>query len=50
MTMTHYNEEGKLKLHASLVAMFLVVAHVAMIFGMLNPTLLIASAGKGMGM
>lgn len=32
--------EGKLKLHASMVALFLVVAHVAMIFGMLDPTLL----------
>jgi len=31
---------GKLKLHAIFVAIFLVVAHVAMIFGMLNPTLL----------
>ncbi len=30
--------EDKLKLHAVLVAVFLVVAHVAMIFGMLNPT------------
>ena len=33
-------EEGKLQLHASLVALFLLVAHVAMIFGMLDPTLL----------
>lgn len=32
--------EEKLKIHAIYVAMFLVVAHVAMIFGMLNPTLL----------
>lgn len=32
--------ESKLKLHVSLVAVFLVVAHVAMIFGMLNPTLM----------
>jgi hypothetical protein len=31
---------GKLKLHAIFVAIFLVVAHVAMIFGMLNPSLL----------
>ena len=29
-----------LKIHASLVALFLVVAHVAMIFGMLDPSLL----------
>lgn len=33
-------DEEKLKLHAILVAVFLVVAHVAMIFGMLNPTVL----------
>ncbi len=32
--------EEKLKLHAIFVAIFLVVAHVAMIFGMLNPTML----------
>lgn len=44
------SEEGKLKLHASFVALFLVVAHVAMIFGMLNPGLLIASARAPMGM
>ena len=31
---------GRLKLHAIFVAIFLVVAHVAMIFGMLNPSLL----------
>lgn len=30
-------EEGKLKLHAIFVALFLVVAHIAMIFGMVNP-------------
>ncbi len=34
------DDQSQLKLHATLVAMFLVVAHVAMIFGMLNPTLL----------
>lgn len=32
--------EAKLKLHASLVALFLVVAHVAMIFGMLDPAVM----------
>jgi hypothetical protein len=31
---------GKLKLHATFVAIFLVVAHVAMIFGMMNPAVL----------
>jgi hypothetical protein len=37
------SEQGKLKLHAGLVGLFLVVAHVAMIFGMLNPHLLMAA-------
>ncbi len=32
--------ETRLGLHASFVALFLIVAHVAMIFGMLDPTLL----------
>jgi hypothetical protein len=36
----HESDESKLKLHATFVAIFLVVAHVAMIFGMLNPTVL----------
>lgn len=31
------NEETKIKNHAIFVAIFLVVAHIAMIFGMLNP-------------
>lgn len=34
------DEESKLKLHATFVAIFLVVAHIAMIFGMLDPTLM----------
>lgn len=34
------SDEEKLKLHATFVAIFLVVAHIAMIFGMLNPTVL----------
>jgi hypothetical protein len=34
------DETGKLKLHATFVAIFLVVAHVAMIFGMVTPTVL----------
>ena len=45
-------DEGKLKLHATFVAIFLVVAHVAMIFGMLDPTLLMSHAPaaiNGMG-
>lgn len=39
-------EEEKLKLHAIFVAIFLVVAHVAMIFGMLNPDLLSGQSMK----
>ncbi len=38
------SDEGKLKLHATLVAIFLVVAHIAMIFGMLDPSLLMSPA------
>ncbi len=34
------NPEEKLKIHAIFVAIFLIVAHIAMIFGMLNPTVL----------
>ncbi len=33
------NELEKLKLHATFVGIFLVVAHIAMIFGMLDPSL-----------
>lgn len=36
--------ESRLKVHASFVALFLVVAHIAMIFGMLDPTLLSSGA------
>lgn len=39
------SESEKLKLHAIFVSIFLVVAHIAMIFGMLNPELL---SGGGM--
>lgn len=38
------NEIGKLKLHAIFVGIFLVVAHVAMIVGMLNPDLFVMKA------
>jgi uncharacterized membrane protein YraQ (UPF0718 family) len=34
------DETGGLKLHATLVGVFLVVAHIAMIFGMMNPAVL----------
>jgi hypothetical protein len=39
-----WDDERKLKLHAIFVAIFLVVAHIAMIFGMLDPTLLMPDA------
>ncbi len=34
------SEEEKLRVHATLVALFLIVAHIAMIFGMLKPIVL----------
>jgi hypothetical protein len=37
-----------LKLHASFVGMFLIVAHVAMIFGMLDPTLLMGAGSAAL--
>ena len=40
VTGRHLSEEQKLKQHATWVAVFLVVAHVAMIFGMLDPGVL----------
>ncbi len=36
------DNEGKLKQHAIFVAIFLVVAHIAMIFGMLDPAIMIS--------
>jgi hypothetical protein len=38
-------EDSRLKIHAVFVSIFLIVAHVAMIFGMLDPTLLQAGTG-----
>lgn len=35
----HADEGQKLRLHATFVAVFLVVAHIAMIFGMVNPSI-----------
>jgi hypothetical protein len=34
---------GKMAIHASFVALFLIVGHIAMIFGMLDPAVLYAS-------
>lgn len=42
--------EEKLKLHAVFVAVFLVVAHVAMIFGMVDPSILTHTGGMHMQM
>ncbi|MBS1187017.1 MAG: permease [Burkholderiaceae bacterium] len=41
--------EGWRKRHTLFVAIFLVVAHVAMIFGMLDPNLLMSGTPAGMG-
>lgn len=38
---------GKIALHAGLVALFLVVGHVAMVFGMLDPAVLTAPTTHG---
>jgi len=35
-----HDEVGKLRVHATFVGVFLVVSHIAMIFGMLNPSLM----------
>jgi hypothetical protein len=36
---------GKMAIHAGFVALFLIVGHIAMIFGMLDPAVLYAGAG-----
>lgn len=41
----HKSEEYKLKIHATFVAIFLIVAHIAMIFGMLSPAILGGHSG-----
>lgn len=41
------SDEERLKLHATFVAVFLIVAHIAMIFGMLNPDLLRSAPAHG---
>ena len=42
-----WSDESRLRRHAALVALFLVVAHVAMIFGMLDPTILAPATAGG---
>lgn len=44
-----WTDERRLAVHAGCVAVFLVVAHVAMIFGMLDPTLLGAAPAAAPG-
>jgi hypothetical protein len=39
------SDDERMKLHASFVGLFLIVAHIAMIFGMLNPEVLGYSTG-----
>ena len=41
------DDHGRMALHAGFVGLFLIVAHVAMIFGMLDPTILGAAATPG---
>jgi len=43
------DEHNRMALHAAFVAMFLVVAHVAMIFGMVDPAILMAGISNPMG-
>ena len=42
------DDHAKMGLHAAFVGVFLVVAHVAMIFGMMDPTLLMAGGSAPM--
>jgi hypothetical protein len=44
------DEHARMAMHAGLVALFLVVAHVAMIFGMLDPTLMTSTPAHTMPM
>lgn len=44
LTARKKDETARLKLHAIFVSIFLVVAHIAMIFGMLNPQLFVPKA------
>ena len=42
------DEHGRMAIHASFVALFLIVGHVAMVFGMLDPTVLMGGPAAGM--
>lgn len=39
------DEHGRMGLHAGFVALFLVVGHIAMVFGMLDPAVMGGPAG-----
>jgi len=43
-----WDDHAKMGLHAAFVGLFLVVAHVAMIFGMMDPTILMSGAAPAM--
>ncbi|MDK9698154.1 MAG: permease [Siculibacillus sp.] len=43
------DEHAKMGLHAALVGVFLVVAHIAMIFGMMDPTILMSGTPGPIG-
>ena len=42
------SDQEKMKLHFVLLTVFLIVAHVAMIFGMVNPEIIAKAAAGGM--
>jgi len=44
------DDTGKMKHHFIWLTVFLVIAHVAMIFGMVNPEIVKAASGTKMGM
>jgi len=41
----HRGANSRMAIHAGFVALFLIVGHIAMVFGMLDPTVLMGSAG-----
>jgi len=41
----HRGDHSRMAIHAGFVALFLIVGHIAMVFGMLDPTVLMGSAG-----
>jgi len=41
----HMTKRDKLKMHVKFIALFLIVAHIAMVFGMLSPSLISGGGG-----